>query len=219
MAVDKLVDSTQLDSDLTSVANAIRSKGGTSAQMAFPTGFVSAVQAIPTGGDSIIRQIVSLGENSLRGASIGEIGFFESLKTAGMHCLAYLPQTEILVFPALTATQNYPFTDNVLLQKLDIGETLPSGSFSTYFFAGNRVLTEIILRMPVIRSLPSLNCFQETPFASDGSGGTLYVPGSLISSYQTASNWATILGYAHNSIVAIEGSPYENYYADGTPIS
>lgn len=37
------------DTDLTSVANAIRTKGGTSAQMAFPAGFVSAVQAIPTG--------------------------------------------------------------------------------------------------------------------------------------------------------------------------
>ena len=52
MAVDKLVDSTQLDSDLTSVANAIRTKGGTSASLAFPAGFVSAVQAIPTGGGS-----------------------------------------------------------------------------------------------------------------------------------------------------------------------
>lgn len=50
MAVDKLVDSTQLDADLTSVANAIRTKGGTSASLAFPAGFVSAVEAIPTGG-------------------------------------------------------------------------------------------------------------------------------------------------------------------------
>lgn len=50
MAVDKLVDSAQLNADLTSVANAIRTKGGTSAQMAFPAGFVSAVNAIPTGG-------------------------------------------------------------------------------------------------------------------------------------------------------------------------
>ncbi len=50
MSVDKLVDSTQLDSDLTSVANAIRTKGGTSAQLAFPSGFVSAIQNIPTGG-------------------------------------------------------------------------------------------------------------------------------------------------------------------------
>lgn len=50
MSVDKLVDSTQLDTDLTSVANAIRTKGGTSGQLAFPDGFVSAIQAI-SGGD------------------------------------------------------------------------------------------------------------------------------------------------------------------------
>lgn len=49
MALDKLVDSTQLDSDLTSVANAIRTKGGTSAQLAFPAGFVSAIGDIPSG--------------------------------------------------------------------------------------------------------------------------------------------------------------------------
>ena len=47
MSVDKLVDSTQLDSDLTSVANAIRTKGGTSATLAFPADFVSAILAIP----------------------------------------------------------------------------------------------------------------------------------------------------------------------------
>lgn len=50
MAVDKLVDSTQLDADLTSVANAIRAKGGTSAQLAFPAEFVSAIEAISGGG-------------------------------------------------------------------------------------------------------------------------------------------------------------------------
>lgn len=44
----KAVDATQLDGDLTSVANAIRQKGGTSAALSFPAGFVSAVQAIPT---------------------------------------------------------------------------------------------------------------------------------------------------------------------------
>lgn len=50
MSMDKLVDSTQLDADLTSVANAIRTKGGTSASLAFPADFVSAIAAIPTGG-------------------------------------------------------------------------------------------------------------------------------------------------------------------------
>lgn len=50
MALDKLVDSTQLDADLTTVANAIRTKGGTAVQLAFPSGFVSAIETIPTGG-------------------------------------------------------------------------------------------------------------------------------------------------------------------------
>ena len=38
------------DSSLTSIANAIRIKGGTSAQLEFPDEFVSAIQNIPTGG-------------------------------------------------------------------------------------------------------------------------------------------------------------------------
>lgn len=37
-------------SELASVADAIRTKGGTSAALTYPTGFVSAIQAIPTGG-------------------------------------------------------------------------------------------------------------------------------------------------------------------------
>ena len=53
MALDKLVDSTQLDADLTSVANAIRTKGGTSASLAFPADFVSAIAAIPSGGGAL----------------------------------------------------------------------------------------------------------------------------------------------------------------------
>lgn len=53
MAVDKLVDSTQLNSDLTSIANAIRTRGGTSAQLSFPSGFVDAIEDIPGGGISI----------------------------------------------------------------------------------------------------------------------------------------------------------------------
>ena len=49
MSVDKVVDSAQLDADLTSIANAIRTKGGTSASLAFPSGFVTAIGNISTG--------------------------------------------------------------------------------------------------------------------------------------------------------------------------
>ena len=56
MAIDKAIDSAQLNSDLASVANAIRMKGGTSAQLAFPSDFVTAIGAIPSsggGGDTL----------------------------------------------------------------------------------------------------------------------------------------------------------------------
>jgi len=39
--------------DLTSVANAIRAKGGTSAQLAFPADFVQAIEDIETGGGGL----------------------------------------------------------------------------------------------------------------------------------------------------------------------
>ena len=57
MSVDKLVDSAQLDSDLTSVANAIRAKSGGSSQLAFPSGFVSEIQAIPSGGGKTLTKL------------------------------------------------------------------------------------------------------------------------------------------------------------------
>jgi hypothetical protein len=47
------------DTDLTAVADAIRTKGGTSAQLAFPADFVQAIEDIETGGgggDTITKQ-------------------------------------------------------------------------------------------------------------------------------------------------------------------
>lgn len=49
MANYKVVDIDQLESDLTTVADAIREKGGTSESLAFPTGMKNAVEAIKEG--------------------------------------------------------------------------------------------------------------------------------------------------------------------------
>ena len=85
--------------------------------------------------------------------------------------------------------------------------------------ADNANLATLIIRNAnVVPTLGNISWFNNTPFASGKSGGTLYVPSALISSYQSASNWNTILGYANNQILPIEGSVYENAYADGTPI-
>lgn len=49
------------DSELTGIANAIRTKGGTSSPLVFPNGFTSAIGAIPTGGGVV--QPLSVAQN------------------------------------------------------------------------------------------------------------------------------------------------------------
>ncbi len=61
MAYDKVVDSAALDSKLTQVADAIRTKGNTSADLQFPSGFISAIQAIQTGTELQIIVTVTSG--------------------------------------------------------------------------------------------------------------------------------------------------------------
>ncbi len=61
MAYDKVVDSAALDSKLTQVADAIRTKGNTSADLRFPSGFISAIQAIQTGTELKIIVTVTSG--------------------------------------------------------------------------------------------------------------------------------------------------------------
>lgn len=49
MALDKVVDSAALDADLTTVADAIRAKAGTTEELSFPDGMASAISAISSG--------------------------------------------------------------------------------------------------------------------------------------------------------------------------
>ena len=77
-----------------------------------------------------------------------------------------------------------------------------------------------IIRGTTVNALGNVSYINRgTPFADGGTGGTLYVPQALISDYQNATNWSTILGYSNNQILPIEGSYYETHYADGTVIS
>ena len=69
MAYDKVVDSAALDSKLTQVADAIRTKGNTSADLQFPSGFISAIQAIQTGTE--LKIIVSVASGATVTATKG----------------------------------------------------------------------------------------------------------------------------------------------------
>lgn len=76
-------------------------------------------------------------------------------------------------------------------------------------FNGCTILDKIVIRRTSVCSLQNVSAFTGTPFASGGTGGTIYVPSALISSYQSATNWSTLHGYGTVTWAALEGSDYE----------
>lgn len=55
------------DTEFTRVANAIRTKGGTSAQLAWPDEFISAIMAIPTDGKTYVDVCLFAGQSNMDG--------------------------------------------------------------------------------------------------------------------------------------------------------
>ena len=90
MALDKAVDSAQLNADLTAVADAIRTKGGTSAQLAYPDGFVSAIQAIQTGAP--LQIVVTTSAGATVTATNGSKTISETADSTGV-CTLTVPET------------------------------------------------------------------------------------------------------------------------------
>lgn len=264
MAVDKLVDSTQLDEDLTSVANAIRTKGGTSAQMEFPAGFISSIQNIPGGAgtdylalsisgtpftyengaitsirlnafrDSPITRatfpnVTSIGADAFRGS--GLLGIYADDFPSLEQINGFGNGIANLVFAcfksALRINQSSLSSHSKLIIA-DFGSAniTPFGIEGSSFL-NDTVLATIILRYTTVIPLKTLTPFNNTPFASGGAGGTIYIPKVLYDhlgdgtalDYKAATNWSTYDGYGTITWAQIEGSQYENYYADGTPIT
>ncbi len=108
------------------------------------------------------------------------------------------------------------FYNCISLHSVDIGNPY---AIQTKTFSNASIFSTFIIRGARTTTLNNIDAFTGTPFAEEGTGGTLYVPQSKIADYEVATNWSTILGYTNNSIKAIEGSYYETHYADGTEIS
>lgn len=214
------------DTDLGAVADAIRTKGGTSGQLAFPQGFVDAIDAISGGWDAadILKGTAPTGRVETTAAfttktysfynrPITEL-FAPYVKLNGYACSG-CTQLTVAVIGDFTGTNNLSSCTNLTVVD-SLGGGVTGGCFS-----GDSKLTVLILRKSTVAACNNTKGFANTPFASGKAGGTLYVPSALISSYQSATNWSTILGYGsgeQNQILPIEGSIYETQYADGTPI-
>ena len=103
------------DASLTSVANAIRQKGGTSAPLEFPTEFVSAIQAIPSSQPTGTKQI-SITQN---GTSTTDVSGY-----ANAEVTANVPQMKRMILrPDAEVVESWTYDK---LWIADEGNTLPA---------------------------------------------------------------------------------------------
>ena len=111
-------------------------------------------------------------------------------------------------FPNTVQLAQYVFYQCSSLQFADVG-LVSSLEYST-FYNCNALSSLILRKTGSICTLQDLGAFTNTPMRGYNSQtGTVYVPSSLISTYQTATNWSTLYTNGTVSFVAIEGSPYE----------
>lgn len=93
------------------------------------------------------------------------------------------------------------------LEVCDIGK---AKSIAANTFANCYALHTLIIRRTSLTTLANVSAFLNTPMRGRNSEtGTIYVPESLVESYQTATTWKTLYGYGFVTFEAIEGSEWE----------
>lgn len=204
------------------------------------TNLAEAVVNVPTGGDSkdvnafvggtwwpqrvVIDTATQIRDRSLNNMYGAEVLFVGSqVSTVGVYSTNSNPNLQTIVWCSSVGNFAAPWIGNGALTVFDGSFTTPIGNLG---WQNCSSLGTIILRHTSINALPNVNCLNNTPFKNGGAGGTIYIPKSLYDhlgdgsalDYKSATNWSTIDGYGTITWAQIEGSIYENAYADGTPI-
>lgn len=165
-----------------------------------------------------------VGEYAFRKVNSLRVAHFPKLTTATGAGLFYqtcygTPQIRqlIVVLPKISNLGSTAFRQG-LFQAIDIGPDLTTLNSDTFYVPGgwttdaNKVTNVAIFRYTggVVASsnIDRINGLCD-----------VYVPSSLISAYESAPNWSTRFNAGKIIFHAIEGSIYENAYADGTPIT
>lgn len=125
----------------------------------------------------------------------------------------------IIVLPSLINFGSRMF-DRGHFKIIDIGKNAIGTIFADTFYNDSYISSSIkgnvVVETLILRRLDDVS----PATTEDAINGlrTVYVPNDLIESYQTATNWSTRYNYGIVTFLPIEGSQYEHYYADGTPI-
>ena len=116
----KLVDETTLNSNLTSIANAIRLKTGGTSSLAFPAGFVSEIEGISGGG--IMADDVA--EGKISGSISGNATFVRT------HAFQSCSSLTTASFPYCTSIESYAFQYCTSLTEANFPSCITIGSYA-----------------------------------------------------------------------------------------
>lgn len=156
--------------------------------------------------------------------------YVPNLSFANRYGFADCPRLEKLALPSWNMPTTYN-TDNIFtgctsLTHIDLGPG--TGRFGSSNTFRNCPLQVVVIRNPTaVAIMQNAACFNGTPFVSGGAGGTVFIHKALYDhlgdgsalDYKAAANWSTYDGYGTITWAQIEGSQYENYYVDGTPVT
>lgn len=222
MAEYKIVNAEQLENDMTSVANKIRSKSNTSDAMSWPDGYISAIDMIGGGeysgdedgmldgsftGDYVNGRITKLRAYALAYCTATKIKL-GTLRRGGYACFANANAVRIELPVMDNGTQTSMFNSCKSLEAVDCGIT---NVIVNTCFTKCAKLKVVILRRSSVTMLSDVAGFNGTLFASGGTGGKILCPRALVEQYPTASNWNTLYGYGTCEFLALE-----DYTVDGT---
>lgn len=187
--------------------------------------------------------VTEIQEYAFAGCDLLESISFNSATTIGNYAFCYNPKLELFHLPSATTIGGYilyvtaasaPKNDVIVvlplattlaadafrgskISKIDLGggvSALPNRCF--YATNSNHKCDVLILRKTDAVVTYGTNSIS---FSAYNRGTTVYVPSALKSIYEQETNWSAWLAlYSGNSFAEIEGSEYEYYYADGTPI-
>ena len=204
-----------LTDKLTNIADAIRSKGGTTDQLTL-AGMVDAINAIQTGENEIVQFI----ENKITNFSNEELTAISDFGLAGKDNIQslYIPNvvsvggyafdgcdtiTEIHFEKHITfKSEKRPYmalrgAENAVKIEFNDGFTI----LMSYVFYNMTNLKAVIIRGDNVSQLSNGNTFNDSAIAKGT--GYIYVPAVLVDQYKAATNWVTIA----DQIRAIEDYP------------
>lgn len=211
------------DSSLAAVADAIRTKGGTTEQLSFPGGFVSAVEGIQAGGGGDVSGSIldgSITEYSNSSLKTIRNGGFQATKLVsadlpnvtaiGENSFSQCNKLKSVNIPRVTGVQKAAFQGCSSLVFFDLHNV--SLFVQLAFYACTKLTYMVLRKTDGIATLGNQNALGDTKFFGNISGtGYVLVPTASISQYQQATNWSNL--YAKGTCVFIS---LEEYTVDGT---